>query len=138
MQNELLDFGAGVLCGGLMMSASWGLFWLAVGTVGVTRGTCSWRVLLNSVAVAAIPLLLGFLLIWLRGSALAFGLAYGLGLSVMPLVLIGFGLRQAPDGQRAGTRMLDGVRHLVDELLGKHHGCGGCGQEHDQGHGGCG
>jgi hypothetical protein len=58
-------------------------------------------------------------------------LPFGLGLLGMPAVLIGFGLRQAPDGQRAGTHMLDGIRHLKDELLGKHQGCGGCAHEHD-------
>jgi hypothetical protein len=32
--------------------------------------------------------------------------------------------------------MLAGVRHLMGELLGRHHGCGGCDHEHDNG--GCG
>jgi hypothetical protein len=26
--------------------------------------------------------------------------------------------------------MLDGVRHLIDELLGRHHECVGCGEDH--------
>jgi hypothetical protein len=32
--------------------------------------------------------------------------------------------------------MLDGVHHLIDQLLGKHQDCSGC--AHDEDHGGCG
>ncbi len=135
MQNGLLDFGVGVVVGGLTMSACWGLFWLTIGTVGLTRRTCSWRVVLNSSAVVLVPLLLGGTLIWVRGGTFTYGAAFGAGFLVVPLVLTGFALRQAPDGQRVGAHMLDGVRHLMDELLGKHQGCGGCSHEHD--HGGC-
>ncbi len=134
MQDGLIDLALGVLCGGLAISSCWGLFWLVVGTVGFSRGAGSARVIQNSVAVMILPLLFLSLLIWLRGPGLRAGLAFGAGLAVIPLVLLGLGIRRAPDGRRAGVHMLDGVRHLMEELLGKHRGCGGC--DHD--HGGCG
>lgn len=133
MQDGLLDAGTGVLVGGLMLSACWGLFWLAVGTVGLVRRTCGWPVLLNSLAVSALPLLLASALVWLLGPGHVSGPAFVAGLCVMPSVLLGLGLRRVADGQRAGAHMLGGVRHLMDEVLGKHRGCGGCSQQH----GGC-
>jgi len=131
MQNDLLDFGLGAVLGGLTMSAGWGSFWLAIGIVGLRRRTCGWRVMLNSLTVLAVPLLLGWGLLWVRGGSGSLGTAFGTGLVVVPLLLLGFAWRQAPDGHRAGTHMLAGVRHLMDELLGKHHGCGGCSLEHE-------
>jgi len=131
MQAGVFDFGIGAMVGGLTMTACWGLFWLAIGTVGLTRQTCGWRAVLNSVTVLAVPLLLGWMLLWLRGASLPLGSAFGSGLFVIPLVLLGFALQQAPDGRRAWIHMLVGVRQLMDELLGKHLGCGGCSQEHD-------
>jgi hypothetical protein len=134
MQNGLLDFGIGAVVGGLTMSAGWGLFWLVIGTVGLARRTCSWRVVVNGLTVLLIPLLLGCLLIWARG-VVPYGPAFGAGLFVVPLILMGFAWRQAPDGQRVGAHMLGGVRQLLDELLGKQQACGGCSHEHE--HGGC-
>jgi len=136
MQDGFLDFGLGAAVGGLTMSACWGLFWLAIGTIGLTRSTCGWRVVLNSVTVLVVPLLLGCAILWARGTSLPYGSAFASGLLVLPLVLVGFALRQAPDGRRAGVYMLDGVRTLIDDLLGKHNECGGCSHEHD--HEGCG
>lgn len=136
VQDGVVEMVVGILCGGLAISSCWGLFWLAVGTVGFSRGTSSARVILNSVAVMFLPLLFMSLLIWLRGTGPTPGLAFGAGLAVIPLVLVGFGMRRAPDGRRAGVHMLGGVRHLMEELLGKHQGCGGCDEKHD--HGGCG
>ena len=130
-----VDFGLGVLTGGLALSICWGLFWLIIGTIGIVRRTCGWRVVLNSLIVGVVPLCLAGALLWLRGEAQR-GQAFAAGLPVMPLVLMGFSLRRAQDGQRAGIHMLEGVRHLMGELLGKHRGCGGCSHEHD--HGGCG
>jgi hypothetical protein len=135
MQEGLLDFGAGTLVGGFVVSACWGLFWLTIGTIGLMRRTCSRQVVLNSLAAFTVPLLLVWAVIWGRGAAHVSSSAFALGLSVMPLVVVGFGLRQAPDGKRAGVHMLDGVRHLKDKLLGRHQECGGCG--HEQGPGGC-
>jgi len=58
MNQGLIDFGLGMLAGGLGLSACWGLFWLAVGTTGLARGTCGWRVVVNSLTVSVVPLLL--------------------------------------------------------------------------------
>lgn len=134
MQDGLLNFGVGTIVGGLCLSAGWGLFWLSIAAVGVSRGTCSWRVVLNSLAVLISPLLLAWFVIRLRGIAPITSVSFASGLTVMPFILLGLGLRPGPDGQRAGAHMLDGIWHLKDELLGKHHGCGGCDHEH----GGCG
>lgn len=136
--QDTIDFGMGILAGGLGLSVVWGLFWLVIGTVGFARGSCSWRVVLNSAVVWLIPSCLVLALFWMRGAGQAIGEPFAAGFAIMPLVLIGFGLRRAPDGQRAGSHMLDGVRHLMDELLGKHRGCSGCSHEEGHEHGGCG
>lgn len=130
MQDELLNLGVGIVVGGLLMSAGWGAFWLVIGVVGLGRQTCGWPVLLNSLTVLVVPLLLAWGLLWARGGPTSLDSAFSMGLSVVPLLLLGFAFRQAPDGQRAGMHMLAGVRHLMDELLGRHHGCGGCSHEH--------
>ena len=135
---DLLEFGTGVIIGGLSLSACWGLFWFAVGLMGFSRGTCGWRVLLNSIAVGLAPLLLVWAILWMK-SAGPLGVPFVAGLLLMPLALIALGLRSAPDGRRAGVHMIEGVRHLMDELLGKHQECGGCGHDHaPRGSGECG
>jgi hypothetical protein len=136
MTQAWIDFGAGFLAGGLALSAAWGLFWLVVSLVGLARHTCGWRIVLNSLTVGVVPLGLMGILVWWIGGARPLAPSFGVGLAGMPVLLLGLGLRSAPDGQRAGAHMLDGVRRLMDDLLGKHQGCGGCGHEHD--HGGCG
>jgi len=138
MTQPWIDFGTGLLAGGLGLSVCWGLFWLVIGSVGWMRGTCSWPVLLNSLVASGIPFLLMGLLVWVRDSTEVPGLAFAGGLSIMPLVVVAFGLRRAPDGRLAGIHMLGGVRHLMDKLLGKHQTCGGCGDGHGSGSGGCG
>lgn len=127
----MLDFIVGLLVGGLGLSAAWGLFWCSIGLVGVSRGSCHWRIVANSLTVGLIPLLFIIGLFWWAGGGGDNPVSFGIGLLGMPAVLMGFGLRRAPDGHRAGAHMLDGVRHLKDELLGKHQGCGGCAHEHD-------
>jgi hypothetical protein len=132
MTREWIGFGIGVLIGGLSLSACWGLFWLAVGTVGLIRGTCSWHVVVNSLTVGVVPLLAIAGLYWWYDGTYGISATFGMGLLGMPIVLLGFGLRYAPDGRRAGAHMLEGVRHLRDELLGCHHECGGCGEHHSR------
>jgi hypothetical protein len=139
MAQRWIEFGTGLLAGGLALSAGWGLFWLVIGVVGYMRGTCSQRVLLNGLAGLTIPLLMLAALAWLWDSSRMPGFWFACGLGVMPLVLVTFGLRRAPDGRRAGVHMLGGVRHLMGTVLGAgHQGCGGCGGEHGRGTGGCG
>ena len=130
MLYTAIDFGTGVIIGGLALSACWGLLWLVIGTVGLTRGICSLRVVRNSLAVGISPLVLGWGLWWIRADAFPPGAAFVMGVFVMPLLLAGLSLRRAPDGRRAGHHMAEGIRHLRDELLGVHHECGGCGHDH--------
>jgi len=130
MNHGVIAFSIGLVVGGLTISACWGLFWLTIGTVGLIRRTCGWRVILNSLAVGVIPLLMIAGLMWLRGEEQAFSSAFGAGLLVMPSVLIAIGLRRAPDGRPAWVHMVEGVRQLMDELLGRHHACTGCGEAH--------
>ena len=129
MQASVIDFGLGVLAGGLVLSGCWGLFWVAIGSIGLARRTCSWRVLFNSLAMGVVPLSMVGALMWVRGGGA--DPAFALGLTILPLVLMWLGLRHAPDGQRAGMHMVAGVRHLIDDLVGTHQECGGCGHEHD-------
>lgn len=130
---SLIDFGMGTIIGGLALSACWGWLWFTIGTVGLARGTCSVRVVTYSLVVALSPLLLGGALWWMRPEAFLSRAAFFGGLFVMPLLLVGLGLRKASDGRRAGLHMAEGVRHLKDELLGLHHACEGCGHDHAQG-----
>src|SRR5512144_858032 len=117
MEQGLVDFLVGLLLGGLGLSAGWGLFWLSIGLVGLARGTCSWRIVQNSLTVGVLPLFLMAGLIWWHGEIHGSNPVLLTGLLGMPAVLLLFGLRHAPDGQRAGAHMLDGVRHLREELL---------------------
>lgn len=134
----VLDFGIGALIGGLMLSACWGWFWLAISTVGFTRGICGPRVVVNSLIVGLTPLLFGASVWWMRAEAFSFHAAFVAGLLVMPSVVLMLGLRRASDGRRAGLHMAEGVRHLRSELLGTHHECEGCGHGNGaDGAGGC-
>ena len=130
MQDTVIEFGMGVMTGGLALSACWGWLWLIIGTVGLGRGVCSPRVVMNSLVVGISPLVLGWGVWWLRAEAFSPDVAFVAGLLVLPLLLTGLGLRRAPDGRRVGLHMVEGIRHLRDELLGTHHECGGCDHDH--------
>ena len=130
MQHTAMDFGTGVMIGGLALSACWGWLWLVISTMGLVRGVCRLAVVRNSMIVAIIPVLLGWGLWWLRPEAFSPTIAFVAGLFVVPLLLTALGLRKAADGRRAGLHMVEGIRHLKDELLGVHHECGGCGHDH--------
>jgi hypothetical protein len=131
MQKTLIEFGMGAFIGGLSISACWGLWWLIVGMVGFSRGTCSWRVLLNSFVVGMVSFLLASALLWLKGTVSVSSASFVAGLSAVPFVLLGLCLRLAPDGRRAGAHMVDGVRQMMDDLLGRHHECSGCDHDHE-------
>ena len=129
MWNILMGFGLGVLTGGLSLSTCWGLFWLTIGMMGFSRGACSWRVLGNSFAATLASVLLTWTVFWMRGEVSALSGPFVAGVSVMPLALVGLGLRSAPDGRRIGAHMIKAVRHQISELLDQHHDCGGCQDE---------
>jgi energy-converting hydrogenase Eha subunit E len=130
MHTAVIDVIMGVIIGGLTISACWGWLWLIIGTIGFARGTCTSRVVINSLAIAVAPAVLTSALLWIRGEAFALNTSFALGLMVMPLLLTALGLRSASDGRRAGGHMVSGIRQLMDELLGKHHECGGCAHDH--------
>lgn len=132
MTDVVVNSVVGILTGGLALSAAWGLFWLAISLVGVGRGTCGWRVAFMSLVGGCVPLVLVIALVWWMGDLGRLTSAFVVGLLGMPMVLAGFGLRRMPDGQRAGTHLAAGIRHLRENLLGVHQGCGGCHDGHDQ------
>jgi hypothetical protein len=123
MMHPLIEFVLGVVSGGLAVSTAWGLFWLGVSLKGRARGTCGWPV----VAGVAPLSLVAAVLWWMGGRA---NLLFGIGVLGMPTLLLGLWLRRMPDGRRAGTHMVAGVRQLMGEILGTHQGCGGCDHEH--------
>jgi hypothetical protein len=130
MNHAWITFGIGLAVGGLGVSACWGLFWLVIGTAGLHRRTCGWRVVLNSLTVGVVPLLLMGGLLWLRDGVDGDDSTFGAGLLVTPMVLAALGFRKAPDGRRAMTHVIEGVRGLKDELLGRHQTCAECREEH--------
>ena len=129
MHSPVINFIVGALLGGLVLSAAWGFFWLTIGAIGLWRRTCSWRVAANSLVVGVVPLLLAWALVSVSGEVFP-NMAFVVGLLVMPFILAGLALRPVPGGHRAGASMLQGIGRLIDELLGRHHACGGCDHDH--------
>jgi hypothetical protein len=127
--HAVIDFGVGVIIGGLALSAAWGWLWVVIGTVGVARGVCSLRIVMNSLAVGISPLLLGWGVWWMRAEAFSPTVAFIAGMFTMPLLLTGLGLRRASDGRPVGLHLVEGIRHLQDQLLATHRECGDCGPE---------
>ena len=131
MTDVLIDSFAGFLTGGLALSAAWGLFWLSISLVGLSRRTCNRRIVLMSLLGGLVPLALAIALVCWMGHLERMTAAFAVGLMGMPTVLAGFWLRRMPDGQRAGIHLVAGVRHLMEDLLGTHQGCGDCHDGHD-------
>ncbi|HWF60840.1 MAG TPA: hypothetical protein VN666_11105 [Nitrospira sp.] len=131
MTDILIDSCAGFLTGGLALSAAWGLFWLAISLVGLSRGTCGQRIIFMSFVGGSVPLALAIALVWWMGDLERMTAAFAAGLLGMPTVVAGFWLRRMPDGQRAGAHLAAGVRHLMGDLLGMHQGCEGCHDRQD-------
>jgi len=127
----LIESCAGFFTGGLALSAAWGLFWLAISLVGRIRGTCGWRIVFMSLVGGGVPLVLAIALVWGIGGLERMTSVFAVGFLGMPTVLTGLWLRRMPDGQRAGTHLAAGARHLMEDLLGSHQGCGGCDDRHD-------
>ena len=132
MTDVVANSVAGFMTGGLVLSAAWGLFWLAISLVGLSRGRCGWRVVFMSVLGGCVPLASATALVWWMGGLERMTSVFVMGFLGMPTVLVGLGLRRMPDGQRAWTHLAAGVRHLMENLLGMHQGCGGCHDGHDQ------
>jgi hypothetical protein len=126
----MIDFGMGVITGGLALSACWGWLWLVIGTIGVARGACRLRVVTNSLVVGITPLLLGWGIWWMRPEAFSPSVAFVAGMFTIPLLLTSLALRKASDGRPVGLHLVEGIRRLKDELLATHHECGECGHDH--------
>ena len=120
----------GLVLGGFGVSACWGMFWLVLALLGVARGTSGWKVVRASLAAGTVPLLLGLAVWWMVDAARVSTWPFLLGLVVVPTILLGLGLRRLPDGTRVGERLVGGARTMMDTILGRHHECGGCGEEH--------
>ena len=133
MTDILIDSCAGFLTGGLALSAAWGLFWLTISLVGLSRRTCERRVVFMSLVGGFVPLALAIPLVWWMDHLERMTTAFAVGLIGMPAVLVALWLRRMPDGQRAGAHLAAGVRHLTGNLLGTHQGCGDCQDGHDHG-----
>ncbi|MDF0666163.1 MAG: hypothetical protein P0119_08820 [Nitrospira sp.] len=131
MTDVLIDAVVGFLTGGLALSAAWGLFWSVISLVGLSRGTCGRRVLFMSLVGGSVPLALAVVLVAWMGHLERMNAVFAVGLMGMPTVLGVLWLRRMPDGQRAGTHLTAGVRHLMEDLLGVHRECGGCHDGHD-------
>ncbi len=130
MIDTIFSFLLGLVCGGLSVSACWGLFWLVLASVGLAKGTSSWKVVRASVIAGAIPAALLGVVGASMDPARVGTWPFVCGVLALPVLLIGLGLRRLPDGTRVAGRLLGGVQMMKDTMLGHHHACGGCGDEH--------
>ncbi len=133
MTKSLMDFGAGFLAGGLAVSTVWGMFWLVIGLIGWSRRTCGWNIVGKGLVGGVVPgsLLIG--LVWWHSGNGYDGVWFASGLAGIPVLLMLLSVRPMPDGKRAGSHLIEGIRSLMVDLLGAHQGCGGCRSGRDHG-----
>ena len=130
MIETAISFALGLVLGGFGVSACWGLFWSVFALVGALRGTSKWQVVRASLTAGLVPLLMVVALVWMMDSARLGTWSFLLGVAGVPVTLLGLGLRKLPDGTRVGERLVSGAQTMMDTMLGRHHECGGCGEEH--------
>ena len=130
MIEAAISFALGLELGGFGVSASWGLFWSVLALVGVLRGTSKWQVVRASLTAGLVPLLMVVAVVWMIDAARMATWPFALGVAGVPVTLLGLGLRKLPDGTRVGERLIGGAQTMMDTMLGRHHECGGCGEEH--------
>jgi len=130
MIETAISFALGLVLGGFGVSACWGLFWSVFAFSGVLRGTSKWQVVRASLTAGLVPLLMVVAVVWMMDSARVGTWPFLLGVAGVPVTLFGLGLRKLPDGTRVGERLVGGARTMMDTMLGRHHECGGCGEEH--------
>ncbi|MEK6533262.1 MAG: hypothetical protein AABZ52_05165, partial [Nitrospirota bacterium] len=94
------------------------------------RGTSKWQVVRASLTAGLVPLLMVVAVVWMMDSVRVGTWPFLLGVAGVPVTLLGLGLRKLPDGTRVGERLVGGARTMMDTMLGRHHECGGCGEEH--------
>ena len=120
----------GVVIGGLGLSTCWGLFWCVMAFAGVVRRTCDWKVVRASLTAALVPGVLLGVLLWAVDRGRLASLPFVIGIFVLPVVGTVLGMRMLPDGSRVVGRLVGGTQAMMDTILGRHHDCGGCGDEH--------
>ncbi|HEY7532062.1 MAG TPA: hypothetical protein VH681_04660, partial [Nitrospiraceae bacterium] len=104
--------------------------WLVMAGRGYFGRTCGWPVVRASLVAALVPAsLLGLMLSIITHERLT-SLAFGIGILVVPSVGIVLGMRTLPDGTRVAARFLEGAQTMMETILGRHHECGGCSEEH--------
>lgn len=130
MIETAISFVSGLVLGGFGVSACWGFFWSIFAIVGVMRGTSKWQVVRASLTAGVVPLLMAGAVLWMIDPARMATWPFLLGVAAVPVTLLGLGLRKLPDGTRVGERLVGGTQTMMDTMLGRHHECGGCGEEH--------
>ena len=130
MIETAISFVLGLVLGGFGVSACWGLFWSVFALVGALRGTSKWQVVRASLTAGLVPLMMEEAVVWMMDSARVATWPFVLGVVGVPVILLGMGLRKLPDGTRVGERLVGGAQTMMDTMLGRHHECGGCGEEH--------
>lgn len=119
----------GMVIGGLGVSTCWGLFWCVMAFVGFARRTCAWTVVRASLTAALVPGVLLGVVLWAIDPGRLGSLAFGIGVLVLPAIGVVLGMRTLPDGTRVAGRLIGGTQSMMDTILGRHHGCGGCREE---------
>lgn len=130
MIETAISLALGLVLGGFGVSACWGLFWSSFAVVGVLRGTSKWPVVRASLTAGIVPLLIAAAIIWMMDAGRMATWPFLLGMAGVPATLLGLGLRKLPDGTRVGERLIGGAQAMMDTMLGRHHECGGCGEDH--------
>lgn len=125
-----ISFAFGVVLGGLAVSACWGLFWLTLASVGLARGTSTWKVVRASAMAAVVPTALFAVACMAVNPARMESWSFLLGVPAVPATLVMLAMRRLPDGTRVGARLIGGAHAMIDTILGRHHECGGCEHEH--------
>lgn len=119
-----------MVIGGLGLSTSWGLFWCVLAFAGFVRRTCAWRVVQAGFTAALVPAVLLGIGVWSVDQERLGSPAFIVGMMVLPVVGAILGMRTLPDGTRAAGRLVGGTQAMMDTILGRHHDCGGCAEEH--------
>jgi hypothetical protein len=128
--NDVLTVLFGVGIGGLGLSTGWGLFWCVMAFAGFARRTCDWRVVQASLTAALVPGVLLGVVLWAVDRGRLGSPGFAIGVIVLPVVGVLLGMRTLPDGTRVAGRLVGGTKTMMDTILGRHHGCGGCEDEH--------
>jgi hypothetical protein len=128
--DDVLTVLLGVVVGGLGLSTCWGLFWCVMAFAGFARRTCDWKVVQASLTAALVPGGLLGAVLWAVDRGRLGSLGFAIGVIVLPVGGVLLGMRRLPDGTRVGGRLVGGAQIMMDTILGRHHACGGCEDEH--------